>query len=68
MSSTEHQAESYTEMSARVVDAWVADGWEWGTPISHARYLAALSGDWSMVLTPTREVPRAWFFCSQLRG
>ena len=28
MSSPEHRAESYTELNARVVDAWVADGWE----------------------------------------
>ena len=62
MDSLENRAESYTDVNARVVDAWVADGWEWGTPISHERYLAALGGDWSMVLTPTREVPREWFF------
>ncbi len=62
MSSTEYRAESYTELNARVVDAWVADGWEWGKPISRERYQAACAGDWSMLLTPTREVPREWFF------
>lgn len=51
---------SYTDLNARIVDQWVEDGWEWGTPISHERYLAALSGDWSMLLTPTREVPHSW--------
>ena len=67
MCSTEYRAESYTDLNARVVDAWVADGWEWGTPVSHERYLAAQRGGWSMVLTPTREVPRAWFF-EDMRG
>lgn len=67
MGSTECGAESYTDVNARIVDAWVADGWEWGTPVSHERYEAALGGDWSMVLTPTREVPRDWFF-DDMRG
>lgn len=67
VNSLENQAESYTDVNARIVDAWVADGWEWGKPISHERYLAALGGDWSMVLTPTREVPRDWFF-EEMRG
>ena len=67
VNSLENQAESYTDVNARIVDSWVADGWEWGKPISHERYLAALGGDWSMVLTPTREVPRDWFF-EEMRG
>lgn len=67
VNSLENRAESYTDVNARVVDAWVADGWEWGKPVSHERYQAALGGDWSMVLTPTREVPRDWFF-DDMRG
>ena len=67
VNSLENQVESYTDVNARIVDSWVADGWEWGKPISHERYLAALGGDWSMVLTPTREVPRDWFF-EEMRG
>ena len=67
MNSLENRVESYTDVNARVVDAWVADRWEWGTPVSHERYQAALDGDWSMVLTPTRVVPRAWFF-EDMRG
>ena len=59
--------ESYTDLNARIIDQWIADGWEWGTPISHERYLAALEGDWSMVLTPVRTVPRDWFF-ADMRG
>ena len=57
-----HRSRSYTELNARIVDAWVESGWQWGVPISHERYLKARSGDWSMLLTPTREVPREWFF------
>ncbi len=56
------EGSTYADLNARVIDAWVEDGWEWGTPISHERYAAALAGDWSMVLTPTREVPCSWFF------
>lgn len=67
VNSLENQAESYTDVNARIVDAWVADGWEWGKPISHERYLAAQGGDWSMVLTPTRKVPRDWLF-DEMRG
>ena len=53
---------SYTDLNAQIIDQWVADGWEWGTPICHECIKAACAGDWSMVLTPTREVPRTWFF------
>ena len=59
--------ESYTDLNARIIDQWIAAGWEWGTPISHERYLAALEGDCSMVLTPVRTVPRDWFF-ADMRG
>ena len=58
---------SYTDLNAQIIDQWVADGWEWGTPISHERFEAACAGNWSMVLTPTREVPRTWFF-PDMRG
>ena len=41
------EGSTYADLNARVIDAWVEDGWEWGTPISHERYAAALAGDWS---------------------
>ena len=53
---------SYTDFNAQIIDQWVADGWEWGTPIDHECFEAACAGNWSMVLTPTRKVPRTWFF------
>ncbi len=60
-------AGSYTDLNARIIDRWVDGGWEWGVPITHERYLAALEGDWSMRLTPTRVVPQGWFF-EDMRG
>lgn len=56
----------YTEINSRTIDSWVEAGWEWGTPISHEQYLEALQGNWSMVLTPTKPVPKEWF--PDLRG
>ena len=51
----------YQELNAKTIDAWIEEGWEWGIPISHEVYLRALEGDWSVLLTPTRPVPREWF-------
>lgn len=51
----------YQEINAKTIDEWIAGGWEWGIPISHEAYLRALEGDWSVLLTPTKPVPREWF-------
>ena len=51
----------YTEVNAQTIDRWVRDGWEWGVPISRQAYLDALAGNWDVVLTPTKPVPKAWF-------
>ena len=59
-------SESYQEVNAKTVDRWVENGWEWGTPITHEQFLAAVEGEWSIVLTPTKPVPREWF--PDLRG
>ena len=56
----------YTRLNAEVIDRWVEEGWEWGRPISAAEYERTLAGDWRMLLTPTRPVPREWF--PPLRG
>ena len=58
--------ERYTEQNARAWDRWVEEGIEWGKPIDHETYLAAQKGDWSVLLTPSTPVPRAWF--PDLRG
>ena len=51
----------YQDVNAETIDRWIAEGWEWGRPISHETYLRALSGDWDVLLTPTKPVPHAWF-------
>lgn len=51
----------YTDVNAKVIDGWVSDGWEWGQPISHATYEKARAGEWSVLLTPTKPVPKEWF-------
>lgn len=52
---------SYQEANAEIIDRWIAEGWEWGIPISHEEFLEALEGRWRMLLTPTKPVPVEWF-------
>ena len=52
---------NYTDINSAVIDQWVRDGWEWGQEISHETYLRAKQGDWSVLLTPTKPVPKEWF-------
>ena len=45
-------------------DAWdqeVLHGNDWTIPVDSARVERARRGDWSVVLTPNKPVPRAWF-------
>ena len=51
----------YSEINAQAIDRWIRDGWEWGVPIAHQAYLDTLAGNWDVVLTPTKPVPKAWF-------
>lgn len=51
----------YAEINARTVDGWVEGGWEWGRPISHETYAAAQKGEWGVLLTPLKPVPKEWF-------
>lgn len=51
----------YTEVNAQSIDRWVREGWEWGGPVSHQAYLDAVAGNWDVVLTPIKPVPKAWF-------
>ena len=53
--------DNYADANARAIDGWNADGWEWGTPITHEDYLRACQGDWEMLLTPTKPVPHDWY-------
>jgi len=45
----------------RAWDALVAHGNRWTIPASSEVIAAARRGEWEIVLTPTRPVPRAWF-------
>ncbi len=51
----------YTDINADTIDRWVEAGWEWGVPITHEQYLDALKGEWSMLLTPLKPVPKEWY-------
>lgn len=52
---------NYRELNSSVIDGWVNEGWEWGTPISHETYVKAIQGEWAVILTPTKSVPATWF-------
>lgn len=51
----------YTEINSKTIDEWVKEGWEWGTPITHEDFLNAKNGNWNMLLTPTKFVPKNWY-------
>ena len=53
--------DNYTELNAATIDRWCAAGWEWGRPIGHEDYLRAKSGEWSVLLTHVKPVPKDWF-------
>ncbi len=57
---------NYTDLNASVINRWTENGWEWGTPISHTIFEKATRGEWSVLLTPTKPVPKDWF--PPLRG
>jgi SAM-dependent methyltransferase len=48
-------------------DRKVSEGDRWTVPVSPERVAAARAGTWSVVLTPHKSVPRAWF-PADLRG
>lgn len=51
----------YTKINAETIDRWVEQGWEWGVPVTHGQFIKAKQGEWEMVLTPTKPVPKEWF-------
>lgn len=52
---------NYTEINSATIDKWVSEGWEWGTAIDHDTFLRAGNGEWEVVLTPVKPVPKEWF-------
>lgn len=53
--------QTYQDINSGIFDKWIEDGWEWGQPISHEVYERAKRGDWFVVLTPNKPVPKEWF-------
>ena len=53
--------DNYTDINSATIDRWVEAGWEWGKPIDHETYAKAQQGEWSVLLTPTKPVPKEWF-------
>ena len=51
----------YTDLNSSVIDSWAENGWEWSVPISHEEFERAKQGDWHVILTPTKPVPKEWF-------
>jgi len=51
----------YTNTNAETIDRWVKEGWQWGIPISPEACTETRKGNWNVVLTPTRNVPKDWF-------
>jgi SAM-dependent methyltransferase len=49
------------EYNRRAWDRQVEDGNRWTVPVGPEVIARARNGDWSVVLTPTKPVPRAWF-------
>ena len=56
----------YQDINAATIDRWVEEGWEWGRPISHEEFAAAVNGEWDVLLTPTKKVPHGWL--GELKG
>ncbi len=51
---------NYQDINARTIDQWIEEGWEWGQPVTHEAYIAALKSRAPIFLTPTKPVPDAW--------
>ena len=56
----------WAAINAEAIDRWVEAGWMWGVPIDSTTYQNARDGEWSVVLTPTKPVPKSW--CPPLAG
>ena len=52
---------NYTEINAKTIDLWVEKKWEWGNPITHDDFVKVQKGEWSVLLTPIKPVPKEWF-------
>ena len=51
----------YLKMNQKIWEQKVADGYDWTQPVSSEEVERARNGDWQIVLTPRKPVPRDWF-------
>jgi len=51
----------YTEINSKAWDVWGENHCPWTIPITHEEFLRAKRGDWAVVLTPCKPVPKDWF-------
>lgn len=51
----------YQDVNAGTIDRWVEEGWTWGIPVSPETCGRARRGEWNVLLTPTKPVPKSWF-------
>lgn len=53
---------NYQDVNRETMNRWVADGWEWGQPVSHEEYERVRRGGApKLMLSPTKPVPAAWY-------
>lgn len=57
---------AYQDINAQTINRWVEEGWEWGVSIDHVAFVNAQRDQWSVLLTPTKPVPREWL--GDIRG
>lgn len=51
----------YTEINSKTWDTWAKNGCCWSVPVAHDVFMEARSGQWDVILTPCKPVPKAWF-------
>ncbi len=52
--------EKYVEINSKTIDRWNKEGWIWGQPITEEEFLNAKKGDWKILLTPVKPMPKEW--------
>jgi SAM-dependent methyltransferase len=52
---------AYQDINSETIDRWAKSGWIWGIPITSQEFKEAKNGNWGIVLTPTKIVPKSWF-------
>lgn len=50
----------YVKKNKATIDQWIADGWQWGKPITHEQYATINSDNYALFVTPTKPVPHKW--------